>query len=263
MAGPVLERLGARPRHHLLDARRRVPRPRAQPAAAGEPAVHHRPGARGRGRPGDRLGRRRRPLLLHRRHGHVRRRRLPHGPPRPPDAGEGAGGDDPLRRPREPGRRRHGQRARAAPPTSTASGTPSSRPRCASATPSSAARSPATTTSATSGARTPGRSRRCSSSSCSRLRSAPCPSSSAYLRDRYFISGEINSEVADQEAKMKEIAELHADAEVELARRRLGRLPRLALQRAPVEHRAAAAPEPRVARLARGHGAEAGRGPRR
>ena len=34
------------------------------------------------------------------------------------------------------------------------------------------------------------------------------------MRDRYFISGEINSEVADGEAKMKEIAELHADAEV-------------------------------------------------
>ena len=34
------------------------------------------------------------------------------------------------------------------------------------------------------------------------------------LRDKYFISGEINSEVADQEAKMQEIAEAHADAEV-------------------------------------------------
>jgi phosphomannomutase len=34
------------------------------------------------------------------------------------------------------------------------------------------------------------------------------------LRDKYFISGEINSEVSDQEAKMKEIAEAHADAEV-------------------------------------------------
>ena len=33
-------------------------------------------------------------------------------------------------------------------------------------------------------------------------------------RERYFISGEINSEVADQEAKMKEIAERHADAEI-------------------------------------------------
>ena len=34
------------------------------------------------------------------------------------------------------------------------------------------------------------------------------------FRDRYFISGEINSEVADQEAKMREIAEAHADAEI-------------------------------------------------
>jgi phosphomannomutase len=36
----------------------------------------------------------------------------------------------------------------------------------------------------------------------------------ADYRQRYFISGEINSEVADQEAKMKEIAELHPDAEI-------------------------------------------------
>jgi phosphomannomutase len=35
-----------------------------------------------------------------------------------------------------------------------------------------------------------------------------------YLRERYFISGEINSEVADGEAKMKELAERHTDAEV-------------------------------------------------
>ena len=34
------------------------------------------------------------------------------------------------------------------------------------------------------------------------------------LRSRYFISGEINSEVADPDAKMKEIAEGHPDAEV-------------------------------------------------
>jgi phosphomannomutase len=33
-------------------------------------------------------------------------------------------------------------------------------------------------------------------------------------RSRYFISGEINSEVDDQEGKMKEIAELHSDAEI-------------------------------------------------
>ena len=34
------------------------------------------------------------------------------------------------------------------------------------------------------------------------------------LRAEYFISGEINSEVADPEAKMKEIAEKHPDAEI-------------------------------------------------
>jgi phosphomannomutase len=34
------------------------------------------------------------------------------------------------------------------------------------------------------------------------------------LRERYFISGEINSEVADQEAKMKELAERYADGQV-------------------------------------------------
>jgi phosphomannomutase len=36
----------------------------------------------------------------------------------------------------------------------------------------------------------------------------------APLRARYFISGEINSEVADQEAKMRELAELYSDGEV-------------------------------------------------
>ncbi len=36
----------------------------------------------------------------------------------------------------------------------------------------------------------------------------------AELRARYFISGEINSEVDDPEAKMKEIAALHSEAEV-------------------------------------------------
>ena len=34
------------------------------------------------------------------------------------------------------------------------------------------------------------------------------------LRERYFISGEINSEVADQDAKMNEIADAHPDADV-------------------------------------------------
>jgi phosphomannomutase len=34
------------------------------------------------------------------------------------------------------------------------------------------------------------------------------------FRERYFISGEINSEVADQDGKMEEIAEAHADGEI-------------------------------------------------
>jgi phosphomannomutase len=33
-------------------------------------------------------------------------------------------------------------------------------------------------------------------------------------RERYFISGEINSEVSDQEGKMREIADRHSDAEI-------------------------------------------------
>jgi phosphomannomutase len=36
----------------------------------------------------------------------------------------------------------------------------------------------------------------------------------AEFRSRYFISGEINSEVADQEAKMAEIAALHSGGEL-------------------------------------------------
>ena len=82
------------------------------------------------------------------------------------------------------------------------------------------------------------------------------------FRERYFISGEINSEVADPEAKMRELAERSRRRRGRLARRRLGRLPRLALQRPSVEHRAPAAAQPRVAGLARGHGAKARRGPR-
>jgi phosphomannomutase len=36
----------------------------------------------------------------------------------------------------------------------------------------------------------------------------------AEFRSRYFISGEINSEVADQGAKMEEIAERYSDGEL-------------------------------------------------
>ena len=64
---PAAQAPRARPRPHVLQARRRVPRPRAEPAAAREPRVHHAQGRRRGRRPRDRVGRRRGPLLLHRR----------------------------------------------------------------------------------------------------------------------------------------------------------------------------------------------------
>ena len=82
------------------------------------------------------------------------------------------------------------------------------------------------------------------------------------FRTKYFISGEINSTVDDQRAKMDEIKARYADARSHRARRRLDRLRRLALQRAPVQHRAAAAAQPREPRVPGGHGAAARRGAR-
>ena len=71
----------------------------------------------------------------------------------------------------------------------------------------------------------------------------------APYRERYFITGEINTPVADVALKLQELKERYARRGHRLAsRRRLGRRRRLALQRAPVEHGAAAAPEPRSAR---------------
>ena len=116
MVGPILERLGARAGRDVLRARRRVPRPRAQPAAGGEPAssIIERVRAERR-RPRDRLGRRRRPLLLHRRPGRVLRRRLHLRPARP----RGARARTPARRSSttsalQPRRARHGRRRRRA-----------------------------------------------------------------------------------------------------------------------------------------------------
>ena len=93
----------------LLRAQRAVPRPRAQPAAGGEPQADHRDGARGEGRARHRLGRRRRPLLLHRRDRGVRPGRLPDRAAGGVDAREGSGRHDPLRRPSQPGRAGHRQ----------------------------------------------------------------------------------------------------------------------------------------------------------
>ena len=75
-------------------------------------------------------------------------------------------------------------------------------------------------------------------------------------RSTYFISGEINSTVADQQAKMDEIKAMLRRRHHHRARRHQRRLRGLALQRAPVQHRAAAAAEPREPRLPRGHGSQ-------
>ena len=85
------------------------------------------------------------------------------------------------------------------------------------------------------------------------LRSKPaarsCPSSWLRLRERYHLSGEINSKVSDVPLKLQELKERYGpNGEGRRARpprRPLGRLPRVALQRPPVEHRAAPAAQPR------------------
>ena len=82
-------------------------------------------------------------------------------------------------------------------------------------------------------------------------------------RSRYFISGEINSEVADQQAK------IDADPRALRATREISELDGVSIDyddwhfnvRA-VQHRAAAAPVPGEPRLARAHGGQARRGAR-
>ncbi len=84
----------------------------------------------------------------------------------------------------------------------------------------------------------------------------------APLRQKYFISGEINTRVNDMamtEARLGDLAVKYKDGHTYDARRILRRVPRLALQRPRLEHRAAAAPESRGADAGT-DGAEAGRG---
>ena len=163
--------------------------------------------ARGGRRPRRRVRRRRRPLLLRRRHGRVRPRRLRHGAARRVDAREGAGREDHLRRARQLGGARDGRGGRRHRRSSTASATRSSSTACARRTPSSAARSRATTTSATSPRPTRASSRSCSCSSCSRSAARSCRRSCAPFRERYFITGEINSPVDDVPLKLQELKE--------------------------------------------------------
>ena len=82
------------------------------------------------------------------------------------------------------------------------------------------------------------------------------------FRARYFITGELNTPVADVALKLQELKERYAPEGADLAsRRHLRRRRRLALQRPPVEHGAAAPPQPRGAH-AGADGAQARRGAR-
>ena len=146
----------------------------------------------------------------------VRRRRLPH---RARWRERAAREDDPRRRrssttcaPRAPCAT--SSRPPAAPRSSTGSATPSSRRACATRARPSAARSPATTTSSDFYNADSGTLPALLILELLSKKGAKLSELLAALRASYFISGEINSEVADQQAKMEAIAAGYADAEI-------------------------------------------------
>ena len=203
MLPPVLERLPIDAVRCYFEPDGIVPEPRAEPAAAGEPRVHRRARRpRGGRRLRRRVRRRRRPLLLRRRRGELRPGRLRHRALRRARPREGAGREDHLRRPRELGRARDDRGGRRHPADQPR------RPRLHQAadargrTRSSAARSPATTTSATSARPTPASSRSCSCSSSSRRSGQKLSEILRPFRERYFITGELNTPVPDVDAKL-------------------------------------------------------------
>ena len=263
MLPPVLERLPIEAVPLLLRAGRHLPEPRAEPAPPREPRVHRREDARGGRRPGGGLRRRRRPLLLRRRHGRVRPRRLRHRAARGADAREGAGREDHLRRPRELGRARHRPRARR-----RAAGQPR-RPRLHQAPDAGGGRRlrrrglrPLLLPRVLEG----------------RLGRDPVPADArAALETRHDAVGApapvpfalLPHRRAQHAGRRRRREAARARGAVRRAgdglapRRRLRRGRGLALQRPPVEHRAAAAPQPGGDRLRGADGAEAGRGARR
>ena len=166
------------------------------------------------------------------------------------------GASDPLRPARQPRRARRDHAPTAACRCSTASGTPSSSSACAARAGCSAARSPATTTSPTTTTPTPASSRRCSSSSCSRARRRRWPSCSSRCARSTSSAARSTPPSTTCRAALARIEERFADGEMTKLDGISVDYDRLALQRAPVQHRAAAAPQPRR-RLAGAHGGEA------
>ncbi len=161
MVGPVLARLGLELLENYWTPDGYFPDHEPNPLLEENRRFIDREGARERSRPRHRLGRGRRPLLLHRRNRRVRGRRLPHRAARGLAAAQRTRARRscttcaPRGRSRTPCARAGGTR------TSTASATRSSSRACAGRARCSAARSRATTTSATSTARTRARSPRC------------------------------------------------------------------------------------------------------
>ena len=115
MVGPLLERLGLDLVTAYWTPDGNFPDHEPNPLLPENRAFIMRQGRRRGRRPRDRVGRRRRPLLLHRRHRRVRRRRLPHRAARRGAAGEAARRDGPLRRARQPRGRATRSRRPAAP----------------------------------------------------------------------------------------------------------------------------------------------------
>ena len=168
------------------------------------------------------------------------------------DAREEPGGDRALRRARELGRAPHDRARPAARRSSTASGTRSSSTGCARRTRSSRARSRPTTTSATSPRPTPASSRSCSCSSCLDARAELSEILRAVPRPVLHHRRDQHARVADVPLKLQEIKERYASEEAGSRTSTGSRsTSTLALQRAPVEHRASAPPEPRGAARSR------------
>ena len=209
MLPPVLERLPIEAVALLLRARRHLPEPRAEPAAAREPRVHRREDARGGRRPRRRLRRRRRPLLLRRRHRRVRARRLRHRAARRVDPREGARREGDLRRARELGRARDDRarrRRRARQPR---------RPRVHQAPHAQGGRGlrrrglgplllPRLLAGRLGRRAVPAHARAVSKKG-RKLSEILAP-----YRERYFITGELNTPVADVPLKLQELKERYA-----------------------------------------------------